>query len=55
MILIISIDIVQFIVRMYVPQESLCFGTPAWRGKVIGRKENEMCKHVFVRLLNFKS
>jgi hypothetical protein len=40
----------QFIVRIYVLQESLCFGTPAWHGKMIGRKENEMCKHTFVRL-----
>jgi hypothetical protein len=44
MVLIISIDIVQFIVRIYVLQESLCFGIPAWRGKNMGRKENEMCQ-----------
>jgi len=43
MILIISIDIVQFIVRIYVVQESLCSRTPAWNGKMTGRKENELC------------
>jgi len=55
MILITIINIVQFIVRIYVLQQSLCFGTAAWYGKMIGRRENEMCKHIFVRLRNFKS
>lgn len=55
MILIINIDVVQFIVSIYVLQESLCFATAAWHGKMLGRRENEMCKHIFVRLRNFKS
>jgi hypothetical protein len=46
MISIKSIDIVKFIVSIYVLQASLCLGTIAWHGKMIARNEKEMCKHI---------